>query len=194
VVTASLSRKSFVRLALSALAVGAAVTACQSATPVDPTPQAKAAPNAAKLIIMSDLVQGSKNVPTDQQANACVLSSRFPRNAEMVWRARVYDPRTGDLMTKAELSKVQVLLANGKSVDMAFGPHPKNPPNEAYWTGSWLIPKDNPTGTLNYSIVAASTDGRTGEFKPFSVAASLPTITEQVLADVAAPTPAPAKS
>ena len=192
--TARLSRKNFVRLSLSALAVGAVVTACQSPAAADPTPQAKAAPNAAKLIIMSDMVQGSKNIPPDQQATACVLSSRFPRNSEIVWRARIYDPRTGNLMTKAELSKVQVLLANGKSVDMAFGPHPKNPPNEAYWTGSWLIPKDNPTGTLNYSISATSTDGRIGEFKPFSVAASLPTVTEQTLTDVAAATPVPTKS
>jgi hypothetical protein len=163
-------------------------TACQagasSVTPAAPTPAA--APN---LILSADVVQGTKNLTKDQlPTNGCVLSSRFPRNSEIVWRARVYDPRTGQLMNKSQLSSVEVQLANGKTIPMEYGPHPKNPPGEAYWTGSWVVPKDAPTGTLSYKIVAKSIDGRTGEFRPFSVASALPTITDQVLPDVASGT------
>jgi hypothetical protein len=144
--------------------------------------QASAA--SAKLIIMSDIVQGSKNVPQDQLADrGCVLSSRFPRNSQMVFRARVYDPVTGGLMDSSTLTSVQVHLANGVTFDMKYGQHPKTPPNEYYWTGSWLVPKDQPTGTLTYTIIATDKQGRTGEFKPFGIQSSIPTITSDVLPD-----------
>jgi len=182
-------RQSFKSLAASLgllLMVSVLVAACQAAAAPLETPVAKAPAATSKLIVSADIVQGSQNLTKDLQAsNSCVLSSRFPKNSEMVWRARVYDPNTGNLMTQAQLSKVEIKLANGKAINMAFGPHPKNPPGEAYWTGSWVVPKDSPTGTLNYTIVATSTDGRTGEFKPIAVAASLPTITDQTLPDVA---------
>ena len=178
--------KKFVGLALLMMLLGLLVTACQAAAAPAASPTAPAATASTKLIISADVVQGSKNLTKDQQAtNSCVLSSRFPRNSEIVWRARVYDPRTGDLMNKSQLSKVEIQLANGKTIAMDYGPHPKNPPGESYWTGSWVVPKDNPTGTLNYTIVATSTDGRTGEYKPISVQSSLPAITDQTLPDLA---------
>jgi hypothetical protein len=144
-------------------------------------------------MISADIVQGSKNIPADQKANhSCTLSSRFPRNSEMVWRAKITDPATGDLMDDTTVDKVQIQLANGETVDMKFGAHPKTPPNEYYWTGSWEVPKDAPTGTVAYTIVATAKDGRTGEFKPImSVAASLPAITDEVYSDAPTPVPTP---
>jgi len=168
------------------MAVGILLTACQAAAAPAASPTASAATTTSKLILSADVVQGSKNVPKEQQAtNSCVLSSRFPRNSEIVWRVRVYDPRTGNMMNKSQLSKVEVQLSNGKTLTMDYGPHPKNPPGESYWTASWVVPKDNPTGTLSYTVVATSTDGRTGEYKPISVQSSLPTITDQTLPDLA---------
>ena len=164
------------------MVVGLLVAACGSGGNTQPT--ATTAPAASNLIISADIVEGSKNVPKDQATmRSCVLTSRFPRNGEMVFRARVYDPHTGDLMDDSAVSTLQVQLANGQTIDMKYGAHPKNPPNEFYWTGSWVVPKDNPTGTLNYSIVATAKDGRTGEFKPMIVQSSLPTILDETLPD-----------
>lgn len=174
------------------LAVGLFVAACGSTGNAKTSTQAPAAAS-QNLMLSADIVQGSKNIPDDQKADhSCVLSSRFPRNSEMVWRAKIVDPATGDPMDDTNLDTVQVQLANGQTVDMKFGAHPKTPPNEYYWTGSWEVPKDAPTGTLAYTIVATAKDGRTGEFKPImSVAASLPAITEEVYADAPAPAPTP---
>jgi hypothetical protein len=154
---------------------------------------APAAPPAAKnLFISADVVQGSTNVPQDQAALfSCVLSSRYARNSQMVFRARVSDPATGDLMDDQAVTKLEAKLANGKTLDMTYGLHPKNT-GEGYWTGSWIVPKDAPTGTLKYTLSATAKDGRTGEFVPMSVASALPTITDQVLPD-AAPSAAPSK-
>ncbi len=170
------------------LAVGLFVTACGS------TSNAKSAATAAPavmqgLVLTTDTVQGSKNVPDNQKADhSCVLSSRYPRNSQIVFRSKIVDPATGDLMDDQALASVQVQLANGQKIDMKYGAHPKNPPNEYFWTGSWVVPKDAPTGSLNYTIVATAKDGRTGQYKPIVSATSLPTITDEVYAD--APTPA----
>lgn len=180
--------------AILLLAVGLFVTACGSSS--NAKSEATTAPAVMQgLMISADIVQGSKNIPADQKAaRSCVLSSRYPRNSEMVWRAKITDPATGDLMDATKIDKVQVQLANGQMVDMKYGAHPKTPPNEYYWTGSWEVPKDAPTGTMAYTIVVTAKDGRTGQFKPImSVAASLPTITDEVYADApaAAPTATP---
>jgi hypothetical protein len=180
----TVSRRKALTLAAPSLVLVAA--GCQTAAP--PAPAAAPAPAGTdKLLIAADVVQGSKNVPKDQATmKSCVLSSRFPRNSEIVFRVRVYDPHTGELMDAAALSGVQVKLANGTNVDLAYSAHPKDPPNEYYWANSWVIPKTAPTGTLRYTIQASATDGRSGEFEPFSVASSLPSIIDETLPDAAA--------
>lgn len=151
-----------------------------TAAPASPA----AAPAASNLFIATDMVQGSKNIPPEQASlRSCVLSSRFARNSEVVWRARVFDPVKGDLMDDKAVSSLQLKLATGKTLDMHYAAHPASPPGEMYWTTSWVVPKDQPTGSFKYSIVATAADGRTGEWQPFSVAASLPTITDEVLPD-----------
>ncbi len=176
-------RKALTLTAPSLVMVAAA--ACQVAPSAPEKPAAAAAPAGSnKLFLMVDMVQGSGNLTGDAaKARSCVLNSRFPRNSEIVWRARVFDPASGDLADDKALSGVQVKLANGKSFDMKYAPHPKDPPGEAYWTASWKVPKDQATGTLNYSVVASDSKGRAGEFKPYNIPTSLLTITEETLAD-----------
>ncbi len=147
--------------------------------------QPAAPPAASNLFIAADMVQGSKNVPPDKAAlQSCVLSSRFPRNSEVVWRVKVADPITGHLMDDKDLKSVQVKTAFGKTLDLRFGPHPPNAPIENYWTTSWVVPKDQPTGSFKYTITATAADGRTGEWQPFPVSPSLPTILDEILPDV----------
>jgi len=160
------------------------LSACQAAPQA--APAAGAGPGAAKLFLAVDMVQGSKNVPADKKAISCTLTSRFARNSEMVWRARVSDPTTGDLLDGDTMDKVKASLANGQTLDAVYGTHPKDPPGEAFWTASWVVPKDHPTGTLNYTVTATDKKGRSGEWKPFSTAPSLPIIIDEVWSDAAA--------
>lgn len=111
----------------------------------------------------------------------------------MVWRVRVGDPVSGKLLGSDELSKLEVRLGNGTVLEAKYGPHPKDPPGESFWTASWVVPKDHPTGSLDYTVVATGKDGRAGEWKPFSTKPSLLTITDETLADVPVKPAAPAK-
>lgn len=137
---------------------------------------------AVSLTVSADTVMGSTNVPEKQRGTSvCVLSSRFPRNSEIVWRARVTDPASGKELDDSAIKGVQVQLADGKTFDMKYGGHPNDNPVDFFWTTSWDVPKDYPTGTVDYKIVATDTQGRTGTFAPFKVTPSLLTITDQVL-------------
>jgi hypothetical protein len=173
-------------LALAGGGAAAVLAACSNAASTPAKEAPKAAAVSDKLFLSVDVVQGSKNLTGDAaKLRSCVLSSRFPRNGEMVFRARVFDPKTGDLMDDKALKSVEVQLSNGRTLQAAYGAHPKDPPNEFFWTTSWVIPKDHPTGTLKYGVTATAADGRTGKFEPMATQPSLPAIIEEVLPDAA---------
>ena len=53
-----------------------------------------------------------------------------------------------------------------------------NQPEREFWVAKWIVPKDASLGVVRYTITAKDPQGRTGEFKPFEVAASQITIIE----------------
>ena len=160
---------------LASFALPIMFAACGGSTAPASTP----APAAKNVVVVADTVLSSDNVPPAQaQDRACVQTNRFPKNSIIVWRARVVDPVTGNLMDDKGVSKLQVKLANEKVLDMKYGAHPKTS-QEFYWTVSWNVPMDQPTGTLGWTISATTGDGRTGEFKPLNVATTLLTITDE---------------
>jgi len=78
------------------------------------------------------------------------------------------------------MEAVSVLLADGTILKTRYGPHPARDATDHFWTTSWVIPSNYPTGTLRYKITARTIDGRLGEFMPFNVAPSLVTIVDAV--------------
>jgi hypothetical protein len=147
----------------------------------DTTTTTEAAAVQTILAISADVVWGPLNIPEDERGTqVCVLGNRFPRNSEIVWRARVTDPVTGEPLTD-ETASVEVQLSDGQVLEMRYGPHPRDNPTDFFWTTSFDIPADYPTGTLGYEIAATANDGRTGTFSQFQVAPSLLTITDEVL-------------
>lgn len=175
-----MEKKHMLRLSVAVVVVLAMLLpACGSET-ADTTTTTQAAPT--HLGVAADIVWGPLNIPDEQRpTQVCVLGNRFPRNSEIVWRARVVDPVTGDAMGDEELSSVVVELSDGQVLDMRYGPHPRENPNDFFWTVSFDVPADYPTGTLGYEIVASAADGRTGTFSQFQVESSLLTITDEVL-------------
>jgi len=128
------------------------------------------------LILVSDTVLGIEGIPEAEiRQKVCILSSRFNPGQQIVWRVRVYDPRTGQVMDETTLDVVQVILPGEQILKAHYGPHPR-PPQDAtdfFWSTSWVIPQEYPQGSLSYTIRAESKDGRTGEFAQFNVAPSL---------------------
>lgn len=138
--------------------------------------------SAGSLVIQADMVWGPTNIPEEERGSSvCVMKSRYPRNSEVVWRARVIDGATGDQLDDTALDSLTVTLADGQSFDMRYGGHPHDDPLDFFWTTSWDIPMDYATGTVDFDIEAVANDGRTATFAPFQVAASQLTVTDEVL-------------
>lgn len=122
-----------------------------------------------------DMVRGEPQPGT--KTPVCVLTSQFKRGDQVVWRIRVLDPATGQGLDNKALKSVQVQLPDGHSFNARYGGHPpKGTPTDHFWSVSWKIPPDYPTGSLSYKVDAVSQDGRSASWQPFKMAPSQLTV------------------
>ncbi len=179
------------------IVAGGLLAAC-SAEPPGQAPAASVAPGggssaqpgaAAALVIDADTVQGPKNLlDAEKPLRSCVQASRFAHNEQVVWRVKVYDGSTGEALDDTALTGVQVKLPD-QTLDLKYGGHPAQNPADHFWTTSWTVPEGYPSGTIDYTILAAAADGRTATWQQFKVTAAYLTVTDDVRTVVAAPSP-----
>lgn len=134
---------------------------------------AVASANELPLIVVDNIVTGSKNAA---EGESCIQQSRFARDKQVVWQIKVVDPTTAEEMTPAEISRIWVELIDGQTFEAKHGPRPKENPTDEFWTAAWHIPKDYPTGVMDYTIYADAVDGRTGQNVKFLLEVSMLTI------------------
>lgn len=129
------------------------------------------------LFLQADTVLGTVNLTgPEMPAKACIQTSRYAHNEEIVFRIRVVDPQTGEAMDDQGLQSVSVLFPDGDNMEAKYATHGGT---DSFWTVAWTVPPDYPTGTLTYEIDAVANDGRTGSFVPFNVGPSLTAITDE---------------
>jgi hypothetical protein len=136
-------------------------------------PTVAAAPAPKTLILVGDTVRGTAGL-TDEEKTflTCTQQSRFPQGSSIVWRYRVLEPATAKAMSDKQLKSFTLTLPDGKEKAFTYGEHPKAS-NIWFWTASFELPKDYPTGAFNYKVLATDLEGRTGTFDQFPVAAGL---------------------
>lgn len=143
---------------------------------------AAGAPARVSYIVMVDLVRGSFE-PT---GTVCVQTSVFKQGEEVVWRTRVIETGSGreigdDGKNQAEIAertlKVTAYLENGMSFPLRYGQHPPRPregePVKWFWTTSWKIPGEYPTGTLKWWVVVTDKAGAFVRFDPIGAGTNL---------------------
>ena len=134
---------------------------------------AAAAADTHSLFFEGDMVRGG--TAAGVTGPACVLASQFKRRELVVWRIRVRDAN-GQNVDANTLNSLVVELPDGQSFPARFGPHPKGKDTDQFWSTSWTVPADYPTGTFAYKVVATGKDGTTRTWAPFNVAPSQLTI------------------
>lgn len=152
------------------VALAAAVVALGSlqATPAK-------AQSAARLFFEGDTVRGIPS--TGPTGPLCVLDSQFKHAEEIVWRVRVLDGRNGKPVDDKGLKSLVVQLPNGASVALKYGGHPnRGPQTDHFWSASWQVPADYPSGSFTYTVVATDKHGKTKSWQPFNVGLSQLTV------------------
>jgi len=109
-------------------------------------------------------------------AQACVLQSRYRAGEGVVFRVRVLDPATGRQLDASKVKSLVVELADGKKVPLKYGGHPRGGKEDAFWSGSWKVPENFPTGTFAYTVVVTDLEGQEVRWQPFTVKNSTLTI------------------
>ncbi len=142
-----------------------------------------AAPARLAYAVVVDVVRGH----TDPTGPTCVQTGLFKQGELVVWRAEVRDAATGrkigdDGKNIAEIAerglKVTAYLENGPSFHMKYDKHPPNAKAgelvSYFWTTSWPIPADYPTGTVRWWVIATDKTGAFVRFDPIGVGTNLP--------------------
>ena len=107
----------------------------------------------------------------------CTMSNRYKRGEPVGFRATAINPATG---TRDKATQLVVHLSyGGKTIDIPMRDRQTaQQPERDFWVAKWIVPEDTAFGVVRYTITAKDPQGRTGEFKPFEVAASQITIVE----------------
>lgn len=171
-------------VSLAACAAEPGQSATAAPVTAAPSTAASVAPSAEPmgefLFLDVDIVLGPENLTDEEKpAKTCVQQSRFAHNEQVVWRIKVYDPKTGAAMDDTTVASLQVVMPD-QTLDLHYGPHPRDNPLGYFWTTSWVVPEGYPEGVINYTVKATANDGRIGTWEQFEVAAANLTVTADV--------------
>jgi len=126
-----------------------------------------------RLILSGDLVYFLGG----GQPRNCFMSNRYKRGEPVGFRMTAIDPATGGRDRATQV--VVHITYGGKTIDVPMRDRQtEQQPERAFFVAKWIVPDDAPLGTVSYSVTAKDPRGRTGEWKPFEVAASQLTIVE----------------
>ena len=107
----------------------------------------------------------------------CTMQNRYQRGEPVGFRATAINPTT-NVRDKGTKLVVHLSYA-GRTIDIPMRDRQTaQQPEREFWVAKWIVPDDTPVGVVRYTITATDPQGRTGEFKPFEVAASHLTIVE----------------
>ena len=84
---------------------------------------------------------------------------------------------SSDLDGKA-LKSLVIELPDGQKIPMKYGGHPRGGTEDAFWSISWKVPENYPTGTFSYHVVATDQQGDVVRWQPFTVKNSQLTIVD----------------
>jgi len=137
------------------------------------SPLAGQAPASERLILSGDIVYflgGGK-------PGNCFVSNRYKRGEPVGFRMTAINPATGTRDRATQL--VVHITYGGKTVDVPMRDRQtEQQPEREFFVAKWIVPDDAPLGVVRYTVTAKDSQGRTGEWKPFEVAASQLTIIE----------------
>ena len=99
----------------------------------------------------------------------CVQSGVFKRGMRLVFRYEILDTSTGKRVTDKDGATTKVRLQHGEEIPARWairGSVNALPDSAWMWDVAWDIPPDYPVGSLDYTLVVSTKDGRTGTFTP----------------------------
>lgn len=128
--------------------------------------------------LQADIVRGAEGAP---EGPVCVPNAVFLPGESIVWRAKIFDTSTGDVLTAGQIEELgitmQVSMSDGTTVDLGYKGHPPGANLDYYFTSHLVIPDDEPVGTITWTLTAKDSAGNTATFEPVGQKAGLGLLT-----------------
>jgi hypothetical protein len=128
-------------------------------------------PTIASVFVSSRTV----TAPSSPVGNG-VLTNYYPRGSTVVFKVFAGATKTGKILTGNDVSYAYVKLPTGTTVKLTYAAPAKS--TDPGWTGTWTVPADYPTGTVNFSIKFRTKDKQYGNFVQIPVVTSQLTVTK----------------
>ncbi|MFW5918787.1 MAG: hypothetical protein ACOCSF_01145 [Halanaeroarchaeum sp.] len=112
------------------------------------------------------MATGSEGIPETAGFVSCNSPTRqFSQGMMALWDIGIYNPDTGEIADPELVESVQISMssgdvsaADGQTVEASWKGDAEEDPHD-YWVGSWEIPGDAETGTVEYDIEVSTTEG-----------------------------------
>lgn len=139
------------------------------APPPPPPPTPPAHENVELFMYVDTVTSGGGESPYSVDASTyCSISSVFKRGMRIVWRMKVVDTSTGNVLQGTDVKSAVVSLPGGTE-DFSFGRHGGADDSPWFWTAYFDVPPDFPLGILDFVVEVTTNDGKTGTFKQLAV-------------------------
>lgn len=100
------------------------------------------------FVVTDEVVAGSTGIPDGAGGFVTpgMPTRSFIPGMQALFKVGVWDPETGDIVSDQALDEAIVDLDRDVMVDLIFAR------NDREWTGDWIIPDDEETGTVGYTV------------------------------------------
>jgi hypothetical protein len=133
------------------------------------------AQTAKRVFFEGDVIRGAQQ---GAPGPFCVLNNQFKRLEKVVFRFRLVDA-DGKPVDDKGIKSLFVELPGGQRLQAGYGQHP--PRGEAadhFWTAAWIIPEEQPNGTLAYKAIVTHQEGQAQTWEPFKIKSSQFTVVD----------------
>jgi hypothetical protein len=150
------------------------------------TPPPAPKPPALQIVPLAFYVDTVTAGPGESQYNVdasmgCVRSGVFERGMHIVWRVRVTDTSSGQVLQGTDVDSALIKIPGQPDRKLNFGRHGTTDTSPWFFSGSWDVPPDYPLGGIYYSIVVTTKSGKTGTFKEMNLDSSNPPVYDAAL-------------
>lgn len=161
------------RRKITVLVAGVAAVAAVTATALAVTPGETPFPSPT---IASVFVSTRTVTTPSSPLGAGILTNYYPRGGTVAFQVFAAETKSGQVLTAGDVKYAYVKIPGQPNVKLSYTAQVKK--GDPTWLGTWTVPADYPTGTVQFAVRFKTTGKQYGNFVQIPVATSQLNVTK----------------